>query len=153
MPNYFVTNTARFNPFSYAELAAPIMQATEAQYALEDALSTIDDGTLESYLASEAFDSPYRTKYDTLTNRIKAASEQLAASGISPSLIREAKAIRGDYKKFATPVEAAGKRRAADVATYNRMYASDPTLIGDNPNEKNLQWLWCNSWVSNGFSI
>lgn len=140
MPNYFVTNTARFNPFSYAELAAPIMQATEAQYALEDTLSTIDDGTLESYLAGESSDSPYKVKYDSLNSRIKAASEQLATNGISPSLIREAKAIRGDYKKFATPVEAGAKRRAQILSDYDRL-ARSGYMIGENPHDKDLQYF------------
>lgn len=140
MANYFVTNTARFNPFTYQEILAPIVEATKQQYALEEAISSIDDGTLASYLAGESQDSPYVKGYNDLTDRTRALSEQLAANGISPNLMRDALRLKGDFKKFSTPVEAAGKRKASDIATYNKMYASDPTLIGDNPNERSLQW-------------
>lgn len=140
MANYFVTNTARFNPFTYQEVLAPIVEATKQQYALEEAISSIDDGTLASYLAGESQDSPYVKGYNDLTDRTRALSQQLAANGISPNLMRDALRLKGDFKKFSTPVEAAGKRKASDIATYNKMYASDPTLIGDNPNERSLQW-------------
>lgn len=140
MPNYFVTNTARFNPFTYQELYKTAADITQQHYALEEALANIDDGTLSTYLAGEDRESPYIRGYNDLNSRTQALSEQLAANGISPNLMRDAIRLKNDYKKFAVPVEAAGKRKLADVSAYNKMYASDPSLIGDNPNEKNLQW-------------
>lgn len=140
MANYFVTNTARFNPFTYQEVLAPIAEATKQQYALEEAISSIDDGTLASYLAGESQDSPYVKGYNDLTDRTRALSEQLAANGISPNLMRDALRLKGDFKRFSTPVETAGKRKQQLSDEYRKLQLSVPYLIGENPSEKPLQF-------------
>lgn len=140
MANYFVTNTARFNPFTYQEVLAPIVEATKQQYALEEAISSIDDGTLASYLAGESQDSPYVKGYNDLTDRTRALSEQLAANGISPNLMRDALRLKGDFKRFSTPVEAAGKRKQQLSDEYRKLQLTVPYLIGENPSEKSLQF-------------
>jgi hypothetical protein len=140
MANYFVTNTARFNPFTYQEVLAPIVEATKQQYALEEAVSSMDDGTIASYLAGESKDSPYVSDYKKLSKRIEDLSQQLAANGISPNLMRDALRLKGDFKKFSTPVEAAGKRKQQLSDEYRKLQLSVPYLIGENPSEKPLQF-------------
>ena len=140
MANYFVTNTARFNPFTYQEVLAPIAEATKQQYALEEAISSMDDGTLASYLAGESKDSPYVSDYKKLSKRIEDLSQQLAANGISPNLMRDALRLKGDFKRFSTPVETAGKRKQQLSDEYRKLQLSVPYLIGENPSEKPLQF-------------
>ena len=140
MPNYFVTNTARFNPFSYQELATPLIQATQQHLALDEALSSIDDGTLATYLAGEDPNSEYVKGYNSLTQRIKDLSEQLASNGLNANIMRNALKLKGDYKKFSTPVETAGKRRYQLMDEYRKLSASNPYLIGEDPGQKSLDF-------------
>lgn len=140
MPNYFVTNTARFNPFTYQELATPLIQATQQHLALDEALSNLDDGTLAVYLAGEDPESEYAKGYSNLTNRIQSLSNQLATNGLDANTMRDAMKLRGDYKRFATPVEAAGKRKQQLSDEYRKLQLTVPYLIGENPSEKSLQF-------------
>lgn len=140
MPNYFVTNTARFNPFTYQELYKTAADITQQHYALEEALANMDDGTLSTYLAGESQDSPYVRGYNDLTGRIKTLSEQLAANGINANLMKDALRLKGDFKKFSTPVEAAGKRKLQLSDEYRKLQLSVPYLMGENPSEKPLQF-------------
>ena len=138
MPNYFVTNTARFNPFTYQELATPLLQATQQHLAMEEALSSLDDGTLATYLAGESQDSSYVSDYKKLSKRVENLSQQLATEGISGAIMRDALKLKGDYKKFSTPVETAGKRRYQLMDEYRKLKASNPYLIGEDPGQKDL---------------
>lgn len=140
MPNYFVTNTARFNPFTYQELYKTAADITQQHYALEEALANMDDGTLSTYLAGEDRESPYVIGYKDLTGRIKTLSEQLAANGINANLMKDALRLKGDFKKFSTPVEAAGKRKQQLSDEYRKLQLSVPYLMGENPSEKPLQF-------------
>lgn len=140
MPNYFVTNTARFNPFTYQELYKTAADITQQHYALEEALANMDDGTLSTYLAGEDRESPYIEGYNDLNSRTQALSEQLAANGISPNLMRDAIRLKNDYKKFATPVEAGAKRRAQILSDYDKL-ARSGYMIGENPHDKDLQYF------------
>lgn len=140
MANYFITNTARFNPFTLNELASYAAQITDRENAFLDEFNNIDDGTLATYLANENPEtSAYRRQYDDLMAKLQDASTKINNREYSSDLFRDVKNIRGEYKKLQTPVEAGYKRRAEDINTYNKLYASDPSLIGQNPNEISLE--------------
>ena len=42
MPNYSLISNAHFRPFSYQDMLAPVLAATQAHQAVEDAYSTLD---------------------------------------------------------------------------------------------------------------
>ena len=57
MPNFAYTNQTNFRPFSYQEMLAPVLMATQAHQAIEEAYSELDSqANAIGSLANEADD-------------------------------------------------------------------------------------------------
>ena len=72
MPRYLVTSGSHFTPFSYDELAKPIMQVQEAHNAAQDAYDTLslETNALGRYISDNPGDSKAKALYDNYINKL-----------------------------------------------------------------------------------
>ena len=86
MPNYGLVVNSKFRPFSYQEMLAPTLQATQAHQALEDAYSELEmkANTLETVLNKERDPELYQ-QYREYIDALGSVSDELARNGLTPT--------------------------------------------------------------------
>lgn len=116
MPNYSLVLDTKFKPFSYQEMLAPVMVATQAHQALEQEYSALaEKSSIWENMASEQSD-PYAYKmYKTYANDLEKQAEQLAREGLNTLSRRGLMGMKSRYSKEIVPIENAYKARAEEI--------------------------------------
>lgn len=129
MPNYSLVLNAKFKPFSYQEMLAPVMAATQAHQALEEEYGSLSSkASVWDELANEQTD-PYAYKmYKTYSNDLAEKADQLMRYGLNPASRRSMLDMRSRYSKEIVPIETAYKRREELAAEQRKAIAANPTL-------------------------
>lgn len=127
MPNYSLVVDATFQPFTYQELAAPIMQATEKH---EQLLDKYDELTLTSqqygrYVGGEG--SKSKMMYDTYMNDLTNARDLLNQYGLSRSGRSMLSKVRGSYADNMMPLQDAYAMRKQEALEQQKALMADPT--------------------------
>lgn len=129
MPNYSLVLDTKFKPFSYQEMLAPVMAATQAHQELETEYGDLaTKASVWERMANEQTD-PYAYKmYKTYSEDLENMAEQLARSGLSPASRRSMLNMKARYSSEILPIETAYKRREELAAEQRKAIAANPTL-------------------------
>lgn len=129
MAKYLTVNST-FKPFSYEELLAPALMATQAHRELEDAYSELDSqaNTLGA-MASEINDPVAYSRYKAFESELRAQADVLAKNGLTPNSRQSLLSLKGRYAKDITPIQNAITRRRELGDEQRKALLQDPTLM------------------------
>jgi hypothetical protein len=130
MANYSLVINSQFKPFSYQEMLAPTLMATQAHQELENQYGELaTKASVWEEMANEQTD-PYAYKmYKTYANDLKEQAGQLAREGLNAASRRDMLNMRARYSKEITPIEQAYTARQKQAEEQQRALLQDPTLM------------------------
>lgn len=140
MPNYGLVVNSRFRPFSYQELLAPTLQATQAHQAVEDAYGELNtSASIWEGLANKERDPRTYQRYKNFADALEAQAQELAQNGLNPSSRQAMHNLRARYASDILPIKDAYERRRADIKAQQEVMLKDPThFFNRNANEISL---------------
>lgn len=130
MANYSLVINSQFKPFSYQEMLAPTLMATQAHQELENQYGELaTKASVWEEMANEQTD-PYAYKmYKTYANDLEAQAGQLAREGLNAASRRDMLNMRARYSKEITPIEQAYTARQKQAEQQQQALLQDPTLM------------------------
>ena len=156
MSKFLVTSGSHFEPFTYDELAKPIMQTVEAHNAAQEQYDTIgmEAAALEQYLMREPEDSVARSLYNSYMQKLQALQDNLWRNGFSASTKRDLSAARMGYSRDINRIGNAVKARQDASKEYWTAKHQNPDLITSrDPASYNLDdYLADDTFGQNWFS-
>lgn len=135
--------TSKFKPFSYQEMLAPVLAATQEHMQQEDALAELDiKSSVWENMANEQTEPYAHAMYKKYSDDLKKQAEVLASQGLTPGSRKELNKLRGRYTQEITPIEQAYTRRKELVDEQRKIQATDNTMMFDkNASELSLEDL------------
>lgn len=130
MANYSLVINSQFKPFSYQEMLAPTLMATQSHQELEDQYGELaTKANVWEEMANEQTD-PYAYKmYKTYANDLEEQAGQLAREGLNAASRRDMLNMRSRYSKEITPIEQAYTTRQKQSEQQQQALLQDPTLM------------------------
>ena len=130
MANYSLVINSQFKPFSYQEMLAPTLMATQAHQELENQYGELaTKASVWGEMANEQTD-PYAYKmYKTYANDLEEQAGQLAREGLNAASRRDMLNMRARYSKEITPIEQAYTARQKQAEQQQQALLQDPTLL------------------------
>lgn len=130
MANYSLVINSQFKPFSYQEMLAPTLMATQAHQELENQYGElVTKASVWEEMANEQTD-PYAYKmYKTYANDLEEQAGQLAREGLNAASRRDMLNMRARYSKEITPIEQAYTARQKQAEQQQQALLQDPTLL------------------------
>ncbi len=130
MANYSLVINSQFKPFSYQEMLAPTLMATQAHQELENQYGELaTKASVWEEMANEQTD-PYAYKmYKTYANDLEEQAGQLAREGLNAASRRDMLNMRARYSKEITPIEQAYTTRQKQAEQQQQALLQDPTLM------------------------
>ena len=130
MANYSLVINSQFKPFSYQEMLAPTLMATQAHQELENQYGELaTKASVWEEMANEQTD-PYAYKmYKTYANDLEEQAGQLAREGLNAASRRDMLNMRARYSKEITPIEQAYATRQRQAEQQQQALLQDPTLM------------------------
>ena len=146
MPNYSLVINSQFKPFSYQEMLAPALMATQAHQELENQYGELaTKASVWDEMANEQTD-PYAYKmYKTYSNDLEEQAGQLAREGLTPASRQNMLRMKQRYSSDIVPIEQAYQRRQELVDEQRKLLAQDNTLMFD----KNASMLSLDDLIKN----
>lgn len=130
MANYNLVINSRFSPFSYQELLAPVLQATQAHQALEEAYNNIDtQGESIGSKINKDLDPTAYKRYQDYKQALDAQADELAKHGLNVGSRRALFKVRSDFAKNIMPIQEAITRRRQLAEEQRKASLSNPTLF------------------------
>lgn len=130
MPNFAYTNQTNFRPFSYQEMLAPVMMATQAHQAVEEAYSELDSqANAIGSLANETNDPVTYQRYKAYESALRTQADALAKNGLTPGSRQSLLDLKGRYAKDITPIQNAITRRRELADEQRKALLQNPTLM------------------------
>lgn len=128
--NYRLVINSQFNPFSYEELMAPVLMATQAHQQLENEYGNLAAQANELYrkLNTER-DKKSVATYNSYMSALDSLASQLASKGLDQSSRRNAISANTNYHKHIIPIIEGYNRRAAAEKAQQEMLSKDPTHL------------------------
>lgn len=125
MANYIVSN-AKFKPFSYAELVAPIKEYTEAYNELEGAFGAIDAerAAIENEISQTDDPEAYK-RLTAYKAELDKQSNLLAKEGLKAVNRKQFMDMRTRYAQDIDPIQKALKKRAALAEEQRKLMVQD----------------------------
>jgi hypothetical protein len=127
MANTFITNTSKFKPFSFQEMLQPYAIYTDAYNKADEELNTLLEDAATKGFNFAPQDTVEAAAYNTIIDRIKTASDQLA-DGLNPQLSKEINQLNKDYRKVMLPIQQQLNKRAELAAEQRELLAKNPNL-------------------------
>lgn len=129
MANYSLVLNTKFKPFSYQEMLAPVMAATQAHQALESEYGDLaTKASVWERMANEQTDPEAYRMYKTYSEDLENMAEQLARTGLDPTSRRNMMGMKARYSSEILPIETAYKRREELAAEQRKAMAQNHTL-------------------------
>lgn len=130
MANYSLVINSQFKPFSYQEMLAPTLMATQAHQELENQYGDLaTKASVWEEMANEQTD-PYAYKmYKTYANDLEEQAGQLAREGLNAASRRDMLNMKARYSKEITPIEQAYATRQKQAGQQQQALLQDPTLM------------------------
>lgn len=130
MANYSLVINSQFKPFSYQEILAPTLMATQAHQELENQYGDLaTKASVWEEMANEQTD-PYAYKmYKTYANDLEEQAGQLAREGLNAASRRDMLNMKARYSKEITPIEQAYTTRQKQAEQQQQALLQDPTLM------------------------
>lgn len=134
MANYFLTETAQFNPFSYQEMLAPVKAYQDAYNTLENEMVNLDimAGDVASKLTQNPEDAELRNVYDKFQADMQAAMNNLYNNGYNSTTRKQLAGLKARYAKELNPINEAYQAYQEDQKYLNKMAIEHPELIIKN---------------------
>lgn len=130
MPNYSLVINSTFRPFSYQELLQPALMATEAQHNLEDQYADLEaKSSVWEGLANEQTDPKAYRRYKDYADELRAAANDLADYGLTPSSRQKLANIRARYSSQILPIQNAYQTRLEQAKEQRQALNQNPTLM------------------------
>ena len=130
MPNFAYTNQTNFRPFSYQEMLAPVLMATQAHQAVEEAYSELDSqANAIGSLANEANDPVTYQRYKAYESALRTQADALAKNGLTPGTRQSLLDLKGRYAKDIIPIQNAITRRRELADEQRKALLQNPTLM------------------------
>lgn len=131
MANIFLKPTAKFNPFSYQEMLAPVKSYTDAYNALENELVTLDvmAGDVASKLSQSDKDTHLRNIYNNYNKDLQATLNTLHTNGLNPETKKQLAGLKARYSKELNPINEAYKAYQEDQKYLNKMAVEHPEIL------------------------
>ena len=128
--NYSLVVNSSFKPFSYQEMLAPVLMATQAHQELENQYGELaTKSNIWEEMANEQTD-PYAYKmYKNYANNLKEQADKLAKEGLNASSRKDMLNMRARYAKEITPIEQAYAARQKQAEQQQQALLQDPTLM------------------------
>lgn len=130
MANIFLKPTAKFNPFSYQEMLAPVKSYTEAYNALEEEMANLDIMTED---ASSKLNNPLdrELKQEALgfQKSLKEAMENLYTKGLTPETKKTFNQLKAAYANKINPINEAYKAYQEDQKYLKKMAIEHPEIL------------------------
>ena len=141
--NYGFVSGARFRPFSYQELIAPLQQATEQQMQLEDAYSELGaQSDLMASIANEQANPKAYSMYKSYADELANQAQELAKSGLTPNSRNALSNMRRRYSSEIAPIQIANTKREELTKEQREALQRDPSLLFDvNYATKNIDYM------------
>lgn len=132
MGNYSLVIDSRFNPFSYQEMLAPALMATQAHQELENQYSELaTKANIWDKLANEQTDSKAYRMYKAYSDELKDKASKLEKEGLNISSRRELLNMRNRYSQDIVPIERAYNQRSKLAEEQRKLRATDPSIMFD----------------------
>lgn len=126
---YNLSLNAKFKPFSYQEMLAPVLAATQAHQALEAEYADLTTrASIWENLANEYTDPIAYKTYKKYTDELQNLTDQLMKKGLDSASRKNALNMKTRYAKELVSIENAYKKREELIAEQRKMLASNPTL-------------------------
>lgn len=130
MPSFAYTNQTNFRPFSYQEMLAPVLMATQAHQAVEEAYSELDSqANAIGSLANETNDPVTYQRYKAYEESLRQQADALAKNGLTPGSRQSLLDLKGRYAKDITPIQNAITRRRELADEQRKALLQNPTLM------------------------
>lgn len=130
MPNLILTSNAKFRPFEYSEMLAPVLMATQAHQAIEEAYSELDSqANAIGSLANETNDPVTYARYKSYETSLRNQADILAKNGLTPGSRKSLLDLKGRYAKEITPIQNAITRRRELADEQRKALLQNPTLM------------------------
>lgn len=130
MPNFAYANQANFRPFSYQEMLAPVLMATQAHQAVEEAYSELDSqANAIGSLANETNDPITYARYKSFEASLRNQADILAKNGLTPGSRKSLLDLKGRYAKEIIPIQNAITRRRELADEQRKALLQNPTLM------------------------
>lgn len=130
MANYSLVINSQFKPFSYQEMLAPTLMATQAHQELENQYGELaTKASVWEEMANKQTD-PYAYKmYKTYADDLEKQAGQLAREGLNAASRKNMLNMRARYSKEITPIEQAYATRQKQAEQQQQALLQDPTLM------------------------
>ena len=130
MPNYSLVINSTFRPFSYQELLQPALMATEAQHNLEDQYADLESkASIWEGMANEQTDPRTYKRYKDYADELRAAANDLADYGLTPSSRQKLANMRARYSSQIIPIQNAYQTRLEQAKEQRQALNQNPTLM------------------------
>ena len=131
MPKFIVTNSSYFQPFTYDELARPVMESAEMQRASQDAYDAINLETeaLRNYITDNPGDARAKEMYDNYVSQLNSLQENLWNRGYNAQTRRDLAKARAGYAGDISRLSTAIKNRQERSAAYWDARHKNPDLV------------------------
>lgn len=126
MANYSFVSGAQFRPFSYAEMIAPVQQATQ-EY------NTIQEGIGDISSKAAMFDKLTNNKYKQYSDDLSVMAEELSKNGLTPSSRQGLLDMRKRYSSEIAPLETAYTRKMQLGEEMRKAQMQDNSLVLEKP--------------------
>ena len=122
-------NTAKFNPYSYQELAAPVQRATAILAQQAQGLNELEmqNAALEKYLDPELDKDAYQT-YQQNRSLLENAVSDLSANGLTANTYNNLRNLNVTYAQTIKPLQLAVNNRIKHISEMSNFLTSHPDL-------------------------
>lgn len=130
MPSFAYTNSTNFRPFSYEELLAPLLMATQAHQEIEEAYGALgtDAGAVGSLIDQQNDPNAYAL-YRAFDDRLSRESDVLNKRGLTPASRQNLINMRRRYANDITKIQNAITRRREMADEQRKGVLENPTLM------------------------
>lgn len=137
MAKFLVTSGSHFEPFTYDELAKPVIRTVEAHNATQDAIDVLgmEAAALEGYLSENEDDAQARALYNNYMTRLNALQNNLWENGYSARAKRDLSLAKTAYAqdikgKLQNNIE---RRQAQSKAYWDMKHSNPDAVMGRDP--------------------
>lgn len=130
MASNMIATSARFDPFSYNEMLAPVSMADTEHKAIQE-----DEGKLQTLTdawktkLNQTTDPLAYKQYSQYLDQLKQQASNLATNGLNPNSREAMMGLRSGYATNILPIEEAYTNRQKGVAFQNDLRARDNSVV------------------------
>lgn len=140
MAKFIVTSGTNYQPFTYEELSAPVMQAAEAHRQTQDVYDSIgaETAAIQSYIAQEPEGSLAKSMYQGYLDQLTALQDNLWNNGYNAQTRRDLYAAKAGFSDKILRLQNAIQTRQERSAKYWEKANDKSNVMGRDPGAYSL---------------